>query len=637
MRFGFWRVFIGSFLLLSCLAGIPYLWVTSEVQKDEFKALAEKKASEFLSAHVEIDRIRVGMINRVALSGLRIRSQAKDDDAYRIHVDQIVFRYHPLAFLSRKLSVPSGIILQAPKLLVKQTEFSYDLLKDFKFGTGAESVSSLEFKGGEIFISVPGFRSNIHVQNINGVLRPQMNGEIRVNLKGHLKGLLNGEAKLRGIVAPFERRHDLDLELDSVSLNDELSIPLKDMKGKIRWVNQEFYFDGVQASVYGWDTLIKGELKNLRTAPVLAFSWSAGKKYPALMLTFLADFSNEYVEGSLQWLKEDKHVFRGNIKREKWNFIFNDVLVDDQYSGSGHLDVESGYSRFQFQRGAQRFAAQTNLRDLNFHLAFNLEHAKIYGLDFVTSAEIELKPTRSWEEGRLWSFDGLFRTDYFVLEYAPFSDLQGRFQINSFGVHDIFCSWGHAFEMNGDISFTSKRPEGKFVLQVNGFDLAGVKNFASKPLPKTLGGYLEGKLKMEGVLSKPEISGSFSVKDGVLGKLEYDRGMIHFHGFAPYLPLEDSRILRGRTELYLRGALDLSLANMFHGIRIETADHFVLWKGWEFTTSDTEGDLEIDHIISRLPKIAVKAGLTTGGATLGDTDNMQQDEGYVAIGPKVRF
>ena len=47
------------------------------------------------------------------------------------------------------------------------------------------------------------------------------------------------------------------------------------------------------------------------------------------------------------------------------------------------------------------------------------------------------------------------------------------------------------------------------------------------------------------------------------------------------MPLRDSKIWKGRTVFFLNGALDLKLDNIFAGVKIQTPDNLVIWKGIE--------------------------------------------------------
>ena len=137
-------------------------------------------------------------------------------------------------------------------------------------------------------------------------------------------------------------------------------------------------------------------------------------------------------------------------------------------------------------------------------------------------------------------------------------------------------------------------------------------------------------------MDHPEVSGKFTLKDGRIGKLEYDLGVLQFHGFPPYLPLEDSRIFKGRTTFFLNGALDFRRRNMFSGIRIQTDDKLVLWKGLEMNTSESRGDVEIETSIPQMPVLNIKPdqGVSNPGIS---KENQDSSDRSIAVGPKFKF
>jgi hypothetical protein len=238
-------------------------------------------------------------------------------------------------------------------------------------------------------------------------------------------------------------------------------------------------------------------------------------------------------------------------------------------------------------------------------------------------------------------FKGEFVTDYFILDRQPFEDLKGSFELSPFGITGLQCAWGNRLRMTGQMVFPGKKPKVKFVVHVPDLDLGLIQEFASKPLPKALGGRLEGKLSLEGDLAKPEVTGVFNIRDGKWGQLNYDRGIIQFRGFLPYLPLKDSKIWKGRTVFFLTGALDLKLDNIFAGVKIQTPDNLVIWKGIEAALHEDDSSMEVNR-----SKLGVWGELSALEVRSSDTARKKDDiEGWdndeeqtgVQFGPKLKF
>ncbi len=89
----------------------------------------------------------------------------------------------------------------------------------------------------------------------------------------------------------------------------------------------------------------------------------------------------------------------------------------------------------------------------------------------------------------------------------------------------------------------------------------------------------------------------------------------------------------------MNGALDLTLDNPFHGIRVETPDKIVVWKGLEINTSQEESDVQIDTPFDKLPSILLKAGDTSKqGEKSQDQDAAKPPpERFVGVGTKIKF
>jgi hypothetical protein len=156
-----------------------------------------------------------------------------------------------------------------------------------------------------------------------------------------------------------------------------------------------------------------------------------------------------------------------------------------------------------------------------------------------------------------------------------------------------------------------------------------------------MGGRLEGKLLVEGDLSKPEVSGVFNIHDGKWGQLDYDRGIIQLRGFLPYLPLKDSKIWKGRTVFFLNGALDLELENIFAGIKIQTPDNLVIWKGIEAVLHKKDRSLEFNSAkVGGWGELSVLEARSSGPesrADGGDVRGEREDEKGIQFGPKLKF
>lgn len=622
-----------SIFFLIVFAVIPYAFLQWGIAARDFRQFAEAKAGEFLKAKVEIGKIRVRFPNRVVLSDLKVSRETSSSAASRLEIGQMMFRYNLLQLFSRNLKAPAGVTLRGPKMALSESGFPYAFFQNFQaqdHGAGREMMK-VEFAGGEIRYPIPGIASEILLTNIRGKMVPAGNGKIKVDLRSNLQGTANGKVWVKGEVDTLHKQHTLALQLDS--LTGAWGGPLD---GKIRWEGDTLWLDRLRAKVYGWDSEMRGSIKDFSTGPEVRLSFDMGRKAHHAGFSFQSNFKTGGLQAALRLPGAGNYQLEGKIVREGARILFPELKLETGHHGNGHADFSSGDVHFLFEKENQRIGADFNLKKPGIRLSARLDHVRAAGLDLVTSGTIDLMPlTQNSLGSRPAKFQGEFKTEYFILEYTPFNDLKGGFEVSPAGIRDFSASWGKVFDLSGEVRFV--RPlQTALSLRVNRFDLNGVKKFAAKPLPRELGGVLEGRLRIDGELNHPEISGKFIVKDGRIGKLEYDMGILQFHGFPPYLPLDDSRILKGRTTLFLNGALDFRMRNMFSGIQLQTDDKLVIWKGWEMNTSESQGDVEIESSISKLPIFNIKAGQGVSSPGI-PKDSQDANDRYVAAGPKFKF
>jgi hypothetical protein len=570
---------LGSFLLLKFYA-----------QTADFKILAEEKVGEILKAKVTIGGIRIGFFYKVVLSGIKVESGLSGERTYQIQVDELVFRYNIVQILTHNLKLPSKIVLKAPRLLFDEEGFPYRFFENLHGPSGNGLGITMRFDGGEVRCFVPGLKSYVTFKDIKGVVEPRTQGDLFINLQGMASGFISGKIGIRGVVRPSAKTHDLELDLYRLSLTEAVAVPFDEMKGKVRWENDNLYFSQIAAKFHGWDFELRGEALRLSGEPLFRIGLHAGRKKTDFDLAIKSDFLSQELEGHLRIFNKPYASFRGKIRREALRFTVTDLLFNETYRGGLVFDLDSSQLNLDLAKERRRISVGTNLKDLAVRLKLQLDHVDLYGMDLVTFAQINLTPIGIGDSRFKWRFNGDFETQYFVLHAMPFDDFHGHFELGPDGIKNISSFWGEVFRMEGEVAFRKKVPYGKLTVYAGAFDLSKVKEFAAKPLPKDLGGMLDGKLRFEGNLTKPEIYGNFSVTDGRIGKLKYDRGLFSCRGFPPYVPLQDSKILRGRTTLYLHGALNFSsmdLTKMFKGVEIQTADKIVIWKGWEISSSTT--------------------------------------------------
>ncbi len=608
---------------------------------EDFKRFAEQKVGEYLKATVHIGEIRPYHLNQLALEKILIETPSSEGGSQLIRADRLLFRYDLEQLWNRKFNAPAGVVLKNPAILIEQDQFPYRYFANTSGGSAGLSMPSLDFKGGEIRYLLSSLGKEVLLKDVEGKIQPSVDKKVLVDVRARATGIVDGRVHIYGTVDPSKSTHDLWLELDSMNLSQDIPLPFKALEGKVHWVGSDLFFEGIQGILYGWQAELSGSFLNREGQPEVNAHVQIGKGPPGMKLDFALSLPHQTLEGAFQLMEGRVFDFRGKVHQDRKRFVMDSLALSSGHQGRGEFDFASGNYELSFEKGSKRMAIHSNLRGLDFVLNFHLDHVKAFGMDLVTQGKLFLHSVSPRWKGRDLFFKGEFETDYFILDRQPFEDLKGVFELSPAGITGIRSAWGNKFQMTGQATRPGKNPHLKLLLRVADFDLATVHQFAARPLPKALGGRLEGTLSVEGDFSKPEVSGVFNIHDGKWGQLDYDRGIIQLRGFLPYLPLKDSKIWKGRTVFSLNGALDLKLDNIFAGIKIQTPDNLVIWKGVEAILHEKDGSLELNT--SKLGQwgefsvLEAKSPETMRGQRALEVPDDEEDETTVKFGPKLKF
>ena len=639
----FVRTFLLLLILIAMVSALFFKVLLARIAgSEEFKHFAEQKIGEYLKAKVHIGEIHSYRFNQIAFEKIIIESPSSKGGSQLVNLDRILFRYHFGQLWNRRFDAPAAVVLNNPTILIDQGQFPYRYFEHTPKNPSGFEMPSLDFNGGEIRYFLPGLNQEVQLTEIDGKVLPMFDQTVRVDVRARINGILTGKVRIKGTILPSKNSHNLSLELIDVNFLKDIPLPFTGINGKVRWVNQDLFFGDLQATLHGWHTSATGSYLSQNGQPGTTLHMRIGKGKPSLKLDLSVDFAKKQLKGAAQIATGPEIHFNGKVSRVDRNFVLDSLHVEPGYHGRGELDFATGNYELIFEQGVKRLAVHSNLRGLEFAFYFHLDHWRVLGLDLVTQGKLFLHSSKLRWKSREFLFKGNFETDYFILEKQPFDDLKGSFEVNPLGVTGIRTTWGEKFKMTGQVLFPDKKPQGKFLLNVSDFDLGLVHEFVAKPLPKEMGGLLEGKLLVEGELHRPEVTGAFNVRNGKWGQLRYDRGIITFRGFAPYFPLEGSKILKGRSTFYLKGAVDFKLDNVFAGVKIETPDRLVIWKGLEAVLHEKDNSMELSR--TKLGKwvefstLEVRARDAAASANeSGEMKNSQEDNPGVQFGTKLKF
>ena len=622
-----------------------YHFLKERIVASDLKAVTEKRIGAFLKAPVHVDRISIGFLKHISLSGLSIK-QTQKGQPFLIGVKKVVVRYDLSSFLKRNFRIPTEIFLDAPHLTFKALRsFDASLLKSDR-----GILTRFEFEQGEIQLPWLRFDQKLRLANIEGRATPKKGDVFDVRFKSRLADQASGIVLAYGEVDPNRKSYHLEVSLNDVAFSKASKIPISRLngtleleEGTVRIRKAQFLFRGIPCEV-------SGEIQDVfseKPAAVLSIHIQEGKL--AVRSDIRASFREGSVSGALHF-GTLAYQFSGSLVGKPVHFQVHRLIINNEYQASAEFDVKDGiyWIEANHKDKSKRFRIDLSATNFDWQLAFKLDHFEFFGFDLVTYATVHLKPYEEvWQKG-FHVFETQIATDYLIFQRQPLRDFKASARISVEGVTDILAHWGNVSELRGKISF-GRIPEGNLALQVGPLPLNEIESFGTHPLPLSLSGIFNGKLAVTGPLENPNLDGAFTVTKGTVGSLEYDHAIVNFSGQLPYLALKDSKVWKGKNSFILKGGFDFRLRNIFEGLQVDNPEHIVIWKGLELTSELEDSNLsarrgtsgrshsELRNAGANLSKLEAdyKLGERTSLHVTAEEDQTKKE--YLTVGPKVKF
>lgn len=618
------------FLLAAAGMAVGYQEIQIRLERPETRHFLEAKASRVLGAEVKIGRLSYLPPTGLSLEEIQLGRTGEGTTASVASIQRLVFGYGFLNLIRRDFRIPTAFRVDSPRLRLPSGRFPLPFLGS-AFGSSSDiTPAKLEITKGEFRAAWGTAGHELILSRVGLVARPDARGRIGLKLKAELGGVAHGNVEVQGFTDPQFRRYELRIRLKDVTFLSESGVPLRRLDGRFLLSDETIEIESLTSFLHEWQIMAGGRIENWQTEPRLSLEIERQKAEPPFRLSLQMDFGSHRMEGSWAWAGRH-YPFQGEVVQQDKKVFFSNLRLPHQYGGRGELDRASGRYEFWLERDTRRFRLRSNLNRLAFETEFQLDHARINHLDWVVRGEARFSPLPKQAGARGLRFKGEVRTDYLIVEYQPLDDFHGSFEVGSEGIQAIDCRWNHLFHLGGSILFRGGEPKEDLVLRVEGFPLLDVEAFAARPVPSNLSGTLEGKLKLRGEPSRPEVHGYFTIKEGTIGKLDFDRALIQFQGSPPYLKLYDSTILRGRNTLKLTGAINLGLKNIFRGIQIRGPDHLVIWKGMSVYWKEGQSAIKAEKPLGS----RVTMGLEVGQGVPESGED--PEENHAVFGPKLKF
>jgi len=547
------------------------------------KTLTEEKLSSVLGAVVSVQQIKFGLLKQVSVSGLKIHSEAGEkDNFYLASVRAISFQYNLLSLLRRDFRNPHRVLLDSPQLFFRSFQLPEKLFQKKQLGKGADFLGrsfQLAIKGGRAEYPFFDNKYSIGLQDIDGVLTPEKHDTIKMQLSAHGAGVVRGNLLIKGELLPLEKSYDLNFHFKQ---GGEILLPgflkLEKMEGTFRVRPNNISFSKVRFRLADVILEARGEIIDYESEKPEINLWfkpllEKGNESAEIHL----NFKKEEISGIVRYLGGN-FPFNGLLFKEGSSVRISEMKVLEGYDFSADLDLKENSFELSLEKDPFR---------LNVHFAFdnwdvvstvNLEHYKLQDIDVVAFAKLRLEPTEAFKKDKKWFFLGTLKTDYLIFDTEPVNDLQGTFQVNQFSIEDIKFHWGPRYLLTGNYSPLDPK-KSTFALTLRSIDLGKLKRLFFYARPKDFGGIASGKIALTGDIRNPLIAGDIEVDNGIAGSFNYKAAYLKFSGYYPYLRLADSKIVRGKSQLYLKGDLNLKAQNVFQDLQVLSEDHIVLWRG----------------------------------------------------------
>ncbi len=620
--------FLGFLLIFFALAGIAgYTLAQIRLQQADVRRFAENWASEALQADVKIGKIVYLPPLQLGLKNLKVTRPKGSDQFSVVSIQKLVLGYGIINLIRSDFSFPGTLKIKKPEIHFS----SFDSPLPFLDSGGSSKIAPVQIRieDGKFYYPA-GKGKELIFSKIYLKANPEPTGKIRLRFKAGLSGAAQGKLEVDGSTDATFHHYELDIRLNEIGFSPESGIPLRRLNGNLRVSEKEIQVLGATSLFQDWEINVSGKIKDWRAEPKV-FLEVAKKGKPPFLFTVKADLVSQRLKGSWTWAGT-AYPFRGIVKRDGKSLFFPRLQFPHQYQGRGKVNFSNGDYDFWFGRNERRFHIRSNLNRAEFETEFQLDHALINHLDWVVLGKAHFLPlkTKKGEPGPRFKVE--IQTEYVIVQFQPLQDFKGSFELSPEGVEGLKLEWGKAFNLEGRVLFRGSEPRGDLLVRVEGYPLEMIKEFAGRPMPKNLRGTLEGKLKLRGPTAKPEIQGYFTIKDGMIEKLDFDRAVIEFSGFPPQLRLFDSKVLRGRNMLRMTGVIDLRLQNLFHGIQIQRSDNLVIWKGMNVFWKEGESAVEGEKPVNKKLTMAFEVG-----AGVSSKPEDQGDEKHALVGPKLKF
>lgn len=605
------RILLSIIVLAVVLGVVLYTLFEQTVRNIDFKALAEKKVSALMNAPVSIDKINLGFLSQVDLSGLRVSESITSRFFFFADINKVVFKYSLANLLNKRFWLPSSICLEKPVLEFKQFAFPRSLFTGAVFSKDRDQMI-LEITDGALRYRIPKFDLSLDFSEIDGFVRSGLGNIFEFDFKGKGTGDINGGIKAAG---RFDKKKDqfmVDLFFDRVSVIDKDAVPLKKLTGQLQVEQDRVGFNNFSLLLRDIPVILDGEISDF--GPEMKVDICGSIATPKISIDFALKGKAPLIdlEAAVVFFGR-QYAVKGKIEITEDGFLLKEAIFKSDYNLSGTFDLKKGLYLLKFEKGKQAVEIDFSHEDYKLDLDLGLKHVDIFDYDVVTIGKVSLEPDiRFWRNGE-YIFNGEISTEYMIFNFMPLNDFHSDFVLSPEGIKDIKAHWGEEYYAEGNIKFNDD-PQLDMTFQVKELDLSSIDRIGPFPLSDAVDAVISSKIHFLGEADAPRIDGEIRSLNGRVGALDFDKILMHFSGDRHLLGMYDSKIYRSGAIFEMKGNIDFSKRNIFQDLVIESNEKIVLWRGWDLSKNLDRDTFSLKRKVADNVDLNVKSAFRSNDA-----------------------
>lgn len=365
-------------------------------------------------------------------------------------------------------------------------------------------------------------------------------------------------------------------------------------KLKVRFTSKE----GGNLNLWGWvnpgdlSINMKGEVSDYRDDPQVALSITTKNR-----------------------LLESEFNARGELRRPVLEGTFN---LLDRFQIPFWADADLDHKVISLElvlKKEAKFLAEISSQ--NFEGSLKLNHFKFKDFDVVTELNLEGELIR--KDGHA-TIVGKIKTQKSILDYKPFRELEGTYQIEDGNLKILSLGLGEDYRLSGMVEL-QKPFLADLTLIIDGPDMADLLIYSKDVKEDALSGRIKGEFRIIGPLTSPRVKGHIVVKDGNFGEIKYETMVVNLEGDREVIAIKDSWLYQKEGKLVIDGQIEPTKANIFEGVRIRSGDERIVWKGWDIAKPKDSSELKVGKTVGEDFRINFKTYLNDELSTRETQDN----------------